>query len=96
MAPSGRHDRLDLLLENGYQLHTEGEMIVCLCEGLNDRQLRAAIDCGGHRTVSALVRETRAGSHCGQCACDLKRLLRERQPIDVVEPAPVEIPLAAK
>ena len=51
-------------------------MIVCLCEGLSDRELRAAIrrGCG---SVPDLARETGAAKHCGSCACDLKRLLAE-------------------
>lgn len=51
-------------------------MILCLCEGASDRDLRAEIE-NGCGSVRELVRRTGAGSHCGQCACDLKRLMAE-------------------
>ena len=59
----------------------EDAMIVCLCEGLNDRKLREAIR-EGACDVRKLARTTRAGTHCGSCACDLKRLVAEEQAED--------------
>lgn len=54
-------------------------MIVCLCEGLNDKQLRATI-----RDGASSVREIRkacgAGGTCGSCVCDLKDLLADERP----------------
>ncbi len=49
-------------------------MIVCLCKGLNDKQLRAAIR-DGARTVRDLRGTCGAGSVCGRCVCDLRDLL---------------------
>ncbi|MEM6930695.1 MAG: (2Fe-2S)-binding protein, partial [Myxococcota bacterium] len=49
---------------------------LCLCEGRSDRELRAAVH-RGCTTVPDLVRQTGAGSHCGHCKCDLKRLVEE-------------------
>lgn len=57
-------------------------MIVCLCEGMSCRELRKAVQ-NGCSSVPDLVRRTRAGSHCGQCKCDLKRILDEERPVDV-------------
>jgi bacterioferritin-associated ferredoxin len=54
-------------------------MIVCLCEGVNDVQLRSAI-AQGATSVRALCQQTRAGSHCGMCVCDLKQLVDESKP----------------
>ncbi len=53
-------------------------MIVCLCEGLNERKLREAIRQGAG-DVRKLVRHTGAGARCGSCACDLKRLVAEER-----------------
>lgn len=54
-------------------------MIVCLCEGMSCRDLRKAVQ-NGCTTVPDLVRRTRAGSHCAQCKCDLKRIVEEERP----------------
>ncbi len=70
-------------------------MIVCLCEGLNDTKLRKAIR-EGCSSVSDLVRCTRAGSHCGACGCDLKRLVAEEARLDTLEEELQALPLAAK
>lgn len=51
-------------------------MIVCLCEGMSDRELRTVVDAGCD-SVRELVRQTGVGSHCGQCACELKRIVGE-------------------
>ena len=67
-------------------------MILCLCEAVTERQLRDAVR-GGASTVSRLARQTRAGTGCGACACDLKRVLREEQCKIVDRDA---LPLAAK
>ena len=51
-------------------------MIVCLCEGVNDRVLREAVR-DGACSVGAIARRTRAGTCCGACACDLKRVVKD-------------------
>jgi bacterioferritin-associated ferredoxin len=51
-------------------------VILCLCEGVNDRVLRSAVR-DGACSVGALARRTKAGTGCGSCACDLKRLIAE-------------------
>ena len=53
-------------------------MIVCLCEAVTDRILRAAVRDGAH-TVRAVARATRAGTGCGACACDVRRIVREER-----------------
>ena len=51
-------------------------MILCLCEGASDRKLKTVAR-QGCATVRDLVMRTGAGSHCGQCKCDLKRIVDE-------------------
>ena len=41
-------------------------MIVCLCKGVSDRDVRAAID-SGSQTVRDVGRRCRAGTDCGAC-----------------------------
>ena len=50
-------------------------MIVCLCEGLSDRQLRTTVR-EGACTRFELSRQTGAGTHCGSCRCDLREIVR--------------------
>jgi bacterioferritin-associated ferredoxin len=59
-------------------------MIVCLCEGLSDRVISQHIR-QGRASVRDLARATGAGTHCGACACDLRRMLTERD--ESAEPA---------
>ncbi len=53
-------------------------MLVCICKGVSDRALRAAID-DGAATVGQLARQTDAGTDCGTCVCELKQMLAERR-----------------
>lgn len=48
-------------------------MIVCLCAGASDRDIRAAIQ-GGARCMTAL-RERGIGAGCGSCHTDLRKML---------------------
>jgi bacterioferritin-associated ferredoxin len=57
----------------------EASVILCLCEGVSDRVLRSAVR-DGACSVGALARRTGAGTGCGSCACDLKRLIAEEGP----------------
>ena len=49
-------------------------MIVCVCAGASDRDIRSAID-GGARCMTALVSRG-IGAGCGCCHVDLRRMLR--------------------
>lgn len=72
-------------------------MIVCVCKGLNERDIDAHVDAGCH-TVRALGRATGAGTDCGACVPELcgrlqaKGVRRETR-LDV---APMAEALAAK
>ncbi len=52
-------------------------MIVCLCEGVSDRELQRAVDLGA-RNLEALESTCGAGGDCGGCHRKLEEILRER------------------
>lgn len=49
-------------------------MFVCLCEGVSDRAIRAAIAAGAH-TVDELGEACGAGTGCGGCVHYLEEML---------------------
>ena len=51
-------------------------MIICICEAVSERRLRAEIR-GGARTLRALRKSCGAGGTCGSCVCDLTQILRD-------------------
>ena len=51
-------------------------MYVCLCEGVSDRTVRSEIQ-KGHVTVRAIGAACGAGTSCGMCCQDIRRLIRE-------------------
>jgi len=59
-------------------------VIVCLCEAMNDRAIREAIR-DGSETLRELRRNTGAGSQCGSCTHDLKKMIAEWQEDRVAE-----------
>jgi assimilatory nitrate reductase catalytic subunit len=67
-------------------------VIVCLCEGLRERDLEAHV-ARGATTVAELGRVCRAGRSCGMCAPDLVRIVARGR--DATE-RPVADALAAK
>ena len=50
-------------------------MYVCLCRGVTDRKIRAAIEAGAG-TVQAVGRRTGAGTECGECHRAIEELIR--------------------
>ncbi|HEY3239972.1 MAG TPA: (2Fe-2S)-binding protein [Acidimicrobiia bacterium] len=51
-------------------------MWVCLCKGVNDRQIRAAINAGA-RTPEDIAARCRAATGCGGCLPEVCRLLAD-------------------
>ena len=51
-------------------------MIVCHCNVVNDRAVRASVEQGA-RTLADVCRATGAGRDCGACVLSVKRLLCE-------------------
>ena len=66
------------------------EMIVCLCKGVSDRQVRQAIG-EGHTSLKAIARRCGAGTglNCGACHESLRAMITETtvKKADVLEPA---------
>ncbi|MCS6787421.1 MAG: molybdopterin-dependent oxidoreductase [Thiobacillaceae bacterium] len=50
--------------------------VVCACHGVGEARLAAAIAAGA-RSVEALGAQLKAGTHCGSCVPELRRLLRQ-------------------
>ena len=50
-------------------------MIVCLCEGLSDREIRRTC-LGGARTLDEISNRCGAGTHCGTCKDSLRKIAR--------------------
>ncbi|MGH2795720.1 MAG: (2Fe-2S)-binding protein [Actinomycetota bacterium] len=51
-------------------------MYVCLCRGVTDRKIRAAIAAGAN-DLAAVGEATGAGIECGTCHAAINELLRE-------------------
>lgn len=51
-------------------------MIVCLCEGITCRDIRAAAQRGAN-TLEQVQSACQAGGDCGQCRADVRRILHE-------------------
>lgn len=51
-------------------------MIVCICEGVSDRQIRASIQSGA-KSVQEVGRRCGAGLDCGRCRAMLRGMLGE-------------------
>ena len=54
-------------------------MIVCLCAGVNDKTIRRIVE-EGASSVREVGAQTGAGTHCGSCCCDVRRLLQNEDP----------------
>ncbi len=53
-------------------------MIVCMCEGLSDREIRAEMDRGA-TSVREIKKRCGASGQCGMCATMLRQMVRARQ-----------------
>lgn len=62
-------------------------MILCLCEGLNHRVIEDAVR-QGCTSVRAVARRTGAGTGCGSCVCDVRRILERSRAADGGEGPP--------
>ena len=57
--------------------------MVCSCFGVSEADIRSAIAEHGHATAADIGRHLRAGTNCGSCIPELKKLLLERNPVQV-------------
>jgi len=53
-------------------------VIVCNCKAVSEKVVKATMDAGA-RSVSQVAQACGAGTQCGACVCDLRRLLAERR-----------------
>ncbi|MEZ4435836.1 MAG: (2Fe-2S)-binding protein [bacterium] len=53
-------------------------MIVCICEGVSDRDVRDAARRGAD-SLATLQQQCGAGGDCGQCRPELRRMLRQHR-----------------
>ncbi len=61
-------------------------MIVCHCEVVGDRRIRAEVEAGAC-TVDEISERCGAGTHCGSCRPTIGVLLATMVAADQVEPA---------
>lgn len=54
-------------------------MYVCVCKAVSDKAINRAID-GGACSVRDLKNELGAGTNCGRCIPEMRRMLAERLP----------------
>lgn len=52
-------------------------MYVCLCHGLNDRQVRAAIQEGGAGSVAQVYQHYELQPRCGKCVPYVRDMVRD-------------------
>jgi len=53
-------------------------MYVCNCNGIRERQVRAAIEAGASRPVE-IFRACDSQVQCARCVCDMRRMLDEER-----------------
>lgn len=70
-------------------------MIVCVCKAVSERDVRRTVRDGRACDVPSLMGVTGAGTCCGSCVCDLRRLVDEETGISAERPSQAR-PLAAK
>ena len=63
----------------GKGLIRAAEPIICACFQVELAAVREAIACGEARTVAQIGRKLRAGTNCGSCITELKRLIKDHR-----------------
>jgi len=52
-------------------------LYVCNCNGIRERECRAAIDAGARRPAD-VFRHCQAEAQCAKCVCDMRRMIQEQ------------------
>nr|UVT38063.1 hypothetical protein MERC5_00024 [uncultured bacterium] len=60
-------------------------MYVCICKGITERQVKAAVD-DGCTSLRELRAELGVASNCGKCACHVRDVLNEALATSAVVP----------
>ena len=53
-------------------------MYVCNCNGIRERQARAAVEAGASKPAD-IFRSCQAQVHCAKCVCEMRRLIQEQR-----------------
>ena len=53
-------------------------MVVCLCQGVSEKRVRAAIAAGAH-SRKAVTKACSAGAGCGGCHDAIREMIRQQQ-----------------
>ena len=51
---------------------------VCNCNGIREREARAAIEAGAARPAD-IFRHCQSAARCAKCVCDMRRMIQERR-----------------
>jgi bacterioferritin-associated ferredoxin len=49
---------------------------VCNCNGIRERQARAAIEAGASKPAE-IFRHCQSAARCAKCVCDMRRMIQE-------------------
>ncbi len=53
-------------------------MYVCNCNGIRERQVRAAIEAGARRPAD-IFKACETSAQCARCVCDMRKMLDENR-----------------
>ena len=87
MRRVGCSDSVHTKLKSSFIFNPPGApMIVCVCEGLNERRIREQI-AAGCGNLRELGRKCGAGTQCGACSKTLLRMIETQRSTDQAPPA---------
>jgi len=74
--------RDSVLNENGSQSRRirAGRVYICNCNGIRERQARAAIEAGATRPAD-IFRHCQAKPCCAKCVCDMRQMIQETEEV---------------
>ncbi|HQT66181.1 MAG: hypothetical protein B7Z78_00965 [Rhodospirillales bacterium 20-60-12] len=73
-------NRASLLAGRALMAGGDGPKIICVCHGVSEPAIRAAIARDGLCDVRAIGRAVKAGTNCGSCLGELAEILRNTRP----------------
>lgn len=53
-------------------------MYVCNCNGIREREVRAAIEAGAAKPVE-IFRRHGCAAQCAKCVCDMRRMIQDQR-----------------
>ncbi len=53
-------------------------LYVCNCNGIREREVRAAIDAGARRPID-VFRAKGCQAQCAKCVCEMRQMIQERR-----------------